>query len=273
VAFGDVHGDLSATRRALKIAGAIDDQDHWIGGHLVVVQTGDQLDRGGDERAILDLFERLSVEARRAGGSFTALIGNHEIMNVSGDLRYVTEEGFADFAGAVPMDPADSALQGFPPEARPRMAALLPGRPYALLLAQRDVIHKEGDNLFVHGGLLPVHVAYGIDKINEETRAWLRGDRSRPPILDGSDSPEWLRLYSRSPDEEACNELAEVLHETGAHRLVMGHTVQKTGISSACDGLAWRIDVGMSAAYGGPVQVLEIVGDSVRVLHERDRGR
>jgi hypothetical protein len=45
VALGDVHGDLSATRRALRLAGAIDDQDRWIGGRLVVVQTGDQLGR------------------------------------------------------------------------------------------------------------------------------------------------------------------------------------------------------------------------------------
>ena len=273
VAFGDVHGDLSATRRALKLAGAIDDQDRWIGGRLAVVQTGDQLDRGGDEQAILDLFERLRGEARKAGGSFDALLGNHEIMNVSGDLRYVTEEGFADFVGAAPTDPADSALLSFPPEARPRMAAFLPGRPYALLFAQWDVIRQEGDNLFVHGGLLPAHVAYGIDKINEETRAWLRGEGDFPAILDGPESPEWLRLYSESPDSAACGQLAEVLHETGAHRLVMGHTVQDAGISSACDGLAWRIDVGMSAAYGGPVQVLEIIGDSVRVLHERDAGR
>jgi hypothetical protein len=270
VAFGDVHGDLSATRRALRLAGAIDDRDRWVGGHLMVVQTGDQLDRGGDEQAILDLFERLRGEARKAGGSFDALVGNHEIMNVSGDLRYVTDEGFADFVGAVPFDPADSLLQNFEPAARPRMAALLPGRPYALLLSHDDVIHVEGDNVFVHGGLLPSHVAYGIEQINEEAQAWLRGERDFPAILEGSDSPEWLRLYSESPDSAACEELATVLQEMDARRLVMGHTVQEDGISSACDGLAWRIDVGMSAAYGGPVEVLEIVGDSVRVLREKD---
>ncbi|MCA9658976.1 MAG: calcineurin, partial [Myxococcales bacterium] len=49
VALGDVHGDLEATRHALRIAGAIDGDDRWIGGDLVVVQTGDQLDRGDDE--------------------------------------------------------------------------------------------------------------------------------------------------------------------------------------------------------------------------------
>jgi hypothetical protein len=44
VAFGDVHGDLEATRSALRLARAIDEEDRWIGGELIVVQTGDQLD-------------------------------------------------------------------------------------------------------------------------------------------------------------------------------------------------------------------------------------
>ena len=61
VAFGDVHGDLEAARGALRLAGAIDEQDHWIGGDLIVVQTGDQLDRGDQEQEILDLFERLRI--------------------------------------------------------------------------------------------------------------------------------------------------------------------------------------------------------------------
>src|SRR4051812_8948477 len=64
VAIGDLHGDLDATRAVLRLAGAIGDGDRWIGGKLVVVQTGDQLDRGDGERAILDLFDRLEGEAR-----------------------------------------------------------------------------------------------------------------------------------------------------------------------------------------------------------------
>src|SRR5262245_45911028 len=46
VAIGDLHGDLDSARRALVLAGAIDDKDAWIGGKLVVVQTGDEIDRG-----------------------------------------------------------------------------------------------------------------------------------------------------------------------------------------------------------------------------------
>ena len=266
VAFGDVHGDLEATRSALRLAGAIDVGDRWIGGELIVVQTGDQLDRGNDEQAILELFERLRVESAAAGGAFHALLGNHELMNAKGDLRYVTEEGFADFADAVEYHPNDPRLAEFEPHERARMAALMPGGPYAHLLAQRQVILRVGDILFVHGGVLPDHVTYGIDLINRETQAWLRGEADRPGVLQGSDSPQWTRLYSDEPDSQACEVLTEVLSGLEATRIVMGHTVQDEGISSACEGRAWLIDVGMAAHYGGPVEVLEIIGDSVRVL-------
>lgn len=266
VAFGDVHGDLEATREALRLAGAIDGTDRWVGGDLIIVQTGDQLDRGGQEQAILDLFERLRVEAAEAGGAFHALLGNHELMNVTGDLRYVTDEGFEDFQDAVEYDPADSTLAGFDPRARARVAALRPGGVYARLLAERNLILLLDGNVFVHGGVLPPHVAYGIDRLNRETDAWLRGEAERPGILEGSESPQWTRLYSSEPDSLSCDVLGQVLERLDAERMVMGHTVQKDGIDSVCGGRGWRIDVGMSAHYGGPVEVLEIAGDSVRVL-------
>ena len=68
VALGDLHGDLDAARAALRLAGAIDGTDRWVGGDLVVVQTGDQLDRGDQEQAVLELLERLQDEALAAGG-------------------------------------------------------------------------------------------------------------------------------------------------------------------------------------------------------------
>ncbi len=281
VAFGDVHGDLEATRGALRLAGAIDEQDRWIGGELIVVQTGDQLDRGDQEQAILDLFERLRVESRAAGGAFHALLGNHELMNARGDLRYVTEGGFADFMDVVEYDPGDSlqvwdrssgsfgsaTLADFEPHQRARMAAFMPGGPYADLLAQRQVILRLGDNVFVHGGVLPDHIQFGVDAINAAAQAWLRGEADLPPVLSGPESPQWTRLYSRDPDSVACDVLEEALTALEATRIVMGHS-RVDGIASACGERAWRVDVGMAAYYGGSVEVLEIVGDSVRVLKD-----
>src|SRR6187551_1519251 len=81
IAIGDLHGDVSALRAALRLAGAIDEAGKWIGKSLVVVQTGDQLDRGDDEPQILDLFQRLRTEAAAAGGAVHVLNGNHEVMN------------------------------------------------------------------------------------------------------------------------------------------------------------------------------------------------
>ena len=266
VAFGDVHGDLDATRTALRLAGAIDQDDRWVGGRLVVVQTGDQLDRGDDERAILDLFDRLRVEAAEAGGGFHALLGNHELMNARGDLRYVTPAGFTDFGEAPANSAEDPWAAQFEPYERGRMAAFLPGRPYAMLLAERNVILQVDKTVFVHGGVLPAHVVYGIDRINEEARRWLRGEAEFPDILVGSDSPQWTRLYSQAPDSVACETLVRVLDALNADRIVMGHTIQEGGITSACGGHAWLIDVGMAKHYGGSPEVLQIQGDSVRVL-------
>jgi hypothetical protein len=124
VAIGDVHGDIEATRRALRLAGAIDENDRWIGGKLVVVQTGDQLDRGDNEQAILDLFTRLVEEAAQAGGAFHVLNGNHELMNAKLDLRYVTKGGFEDFRDAVTVAEVDSLLAQYKGEERARVAAI-----------------------------------------------------------------------------------------------------------------------------------------------------
>jgi hypothetical protein len=165
-------------------------------------------------------------------------------------------------------------LAEFEPHQRDRVAAFMPGGPYANLLAERQVILQLGENVFVHGGVLPEHVAYGIDEINSSAQAWLRGGADLPSVLSGSDSPQWTRLYSDDPDSSACSVLEEALNALEAKRIVMGHTIQESGIASACGGQAWRVDIGMAeyyasrTEYGGSVAVLEIVGDSVRVLKD-----
>jgi hypothetical protein len=267
VAIGDLHGDLAATRAALRLAGAIDDRDRWVGGGLVVVQTGDQLDRGPDERAILHLFERLQREAARAGGAFHILNGNHEVMNALLDLRYVTDEGFRAFADLAPRAAArDTLLARFPQEQWGRVAAFRPGGRYARMLARRNMITVVGDNVFVHGGVLPAHVESGIERINEEVRAWLRGEAPAPQWTRGEDTPIWTRLYSRNVDAAACDTVAAVLAALDARRMVVGHTVHRGGITSYCDGRIWAVDVGMAAHYGGGVEVLEISGGRVAPL-------
>ena len=272
VAIGDLHGDIEATRKALQLAGAIDQNDHWIGGELVVVQTGDQLDRGDDEQAILELLARIQREAAAAGGTLHLLNGNHEFMNALGDLRYVTPGGLADFADAPGVNPdapeLGPVIAQVPAQARPRIAAFWPGQPWARELGKRNVAVVVGDSVFVHGGLTPTW-AGKIKTINEQTRAWLTGSRPKPPpaIVD-NEGPVWSRHYSNNPDAQDCALLNEALDTIGVSRMVVGHTVHLEGIRSACDEKVWMIDVGMAAHYGGPIEVLEIRGEQVKALRE-----
>lgn len=268
IAIGDLHGDIEATRRALRLAGAIDENDRWIGGELVVVQTGDQLDRGDNEQAILDLFTRLAEEAAQAGGALHVLNGNHELMNAKLDLRYVTEGGFEDFQDAVTVTEVDSLLAQYTEEERARVAALRPGGPYARVLARRNTVLIIGDNVFVHGGVLPEHIDYGLERLNAETRAWLRGEAPIPDWFLKENSPVWDRHYSDEVDADDCELLDGVLERLSAKRMIVGHTVHDGETVFYCSQKVWCIDSGMATHYGGPIRVLEIVGDNVQVLTE-----
>ncbi len=266
VAIGDLHGDLEAARAALRLAGAIDTDDRWVGGRLVVVQTGDILDRGDEEEAIMALFQRLQREAPSTGGRVHVLNGNHELMNASLDFRYVTEGGFRDFQDVgVPASP-DSVLESLPEEERSRAAAFRPGGPFALQLADRPTALIVGSSVFVHGGILPEHVSMGLDSMNADVQRWLRGEIPRPDWIQGERSPVWTRLYSDQPGQAACDTLSAVLDELGVQRMVVGHTVQGTGITGFCGGRVWCVDVGQAAYYRGRPEVLEIRGDVVRSL-------
>jgi len=55
-------------------------------------QVGDQLDRGGNEVAILYFLERISAEAKKEGGAVVTMNGNHETLNVAARYRYATVE-------------------------------------------------------------------------------------------------------------------------------------------------------------------------------------
>lgn len=267
VAIGDIHGDLEAARGALRLAGAMDETGQWIGGDMVVVQTGDILDRGDHEGAIMDLFMELRAQAEAVGGAVHVLNGNHEIMNAYLDFRYVTEGGFKDFPQEGLEDLVlDSAMAELEPEHLSRGAAFRPGGPVALRLAEQPVALTLEGTLFTHAGILPAHVDMGLPVMEASVRSWLLGEGPQPEWIRGDISPVWNRVYSRDPTAETCDTLQTVLDRLGLDRMVVGHTVQESGITAYCGGRLWCIDVGLAAHYGGRPEVLEIRGSAVRSL-------
>lgn len=290
IAIGDVHGDVDAMRESLRMSGVIDASDKWVGGKTVLVQVGDQLDRGNRERDIYDLLFKLQDNAPQHGGAVHILLGNHEMMNSRLDFRYVTKGGFQDFdrstspgvltafegksrnrRSQIPADVMRS-IRELPNGMRARAKSLCSGGPLAMELAERAKISVIiGDNVFVHGGLTPKHLTFGgrdpkdsvktLSQLNNDVKKFLKGEGKYPLTLRGGSSPIWLRDYSRTSvraGSTECNTLADTLKMVRAKRMIVGHTPQLQGINSACGGKVWRIDTGMSAVYGGVPEAIEI---------------
>jgi len=98
VAIGDVHNDFDDFVAILRRTGLINKQNRWTGGKTTFVQVGDLLDRGPKPREVMDLMMALEKEAAQTGGRVVSLLGNHEVMNIMGDLRYVIPVNYASFA-------------------------------------------------------------------------------------------------------------------------------------------------------------------------------
>ena len=285
VVIGDLHGDLKAARRALRLAGVLDaSTDRWLPGvDTVVVQVGDQIDRGADDREVLELFDRLASEAAEQGGACISIIGDHEILNCELAMKYVHPSAYAAFDGEAETEAGRAALAQMSPQVvaakdrnlgegvwRGRAAAFLPGGAARRLLARRSLAHRHGGTIVVHAGLVDALVARGsgagaftlaswadLEAHSEELRAWLEANATAnapaapPAWADHHDGPLWTRrLGSADPAPADCEALRVLLRALGARRLVVGHTVQGAGrVTPACGGAAWRVDVGLGGAY------------------------
>ncbi|NKB89727.1 MAG: hypothetical protein GKS06_16040 [Acidobacteria bacterium] len=113
VAVGDIHGAYDDFARLLQVTGLVDEDLHWVGGDTIFVQTGDFTDRGSGVRAVMDLLMRLEQEAPASGGQVLVALGNHEVMNIIGEVRDVTPEIMATFADEDAEDTQDDAFKEY----------------------------------------------------------------------------------------------------------------------------------------------------------------
>lgn len=244
VAVGDLHADLPATLALFSALGLVDGAGRWSGGQTILVQTGDITDRGPDSKELIALLDRLEEEAAAAGGRVVGLLGNHELMNLQGDWRYVSEGDVADY-GSV-----DARKVAFSPT----------GEAGARLRGQ-DAIAQVGSTLFLHGGLSERFAASTVAQLNEQVRQAI--NEPGAPIL-GEEGPLWYRGYLLADEAVACAELQRVLALRGVRRMVVGHTTQRDGrIAVRCGGALLGIDTGISAHYGGHAAAVELrAGDA-----------
>ena len=238
LAIGDLHADLNAAKAIFKLAGLIDEQAHWIPQKGHVVQTGDVTDRGPDGLQLLEWLKRLEAESN---GQLTILLGNHEIMNLMGDWRYVSSSDLESFGGK-----------------SKRIEAFQPGGEWRNWLLQHHSVALIDGTLFVHGGIHPDYAMLGIDQMNSDIELAIQSRTFNAAIL-GSNGPLWYRDYIQAPESVACPQLATALAALGAKRMVVGHTTQRNGkIQARCNNQVIVIDTGISAHYGGHLSFLRI---------------
>ena len=268
VAVGDVHGDADALKDVLKMAGVLDAQGHWSGGRTHLVQTGDIADRGDQTREAFELLMRLEKEALAAGGRVHALLGNHEVMNMLGDLRYTTPGELASFADQTA--PAPTAAPGVPAPLAGHHAAYGPQGRYGRWLRTHAAVVRINDTLFVHGGVSPEVPARNLGELNQ----WVRRDLTEGQPPGGAKDPQgplWFRGYALG-GEDTRPALDAVLERFGARRMVMGHTTESGGrIRTRWGGEAVFIDTGLSTGYGRHLAALELRGDTLTALYPGGR--
>lgn len=184
VAIADIHGAYAPFVSILTKAGLIDAQQKWVGGRTTFVQTGDYTDRGAGVRQVLDLLMAIEENARRGGGQATVLLGNHEVMNIVGDVRDVTPDickAFADDRSESRRESAwkqyESLVEGrrkvrttlpnayqqtreawmaaHPPGCLEYREALGPRGKYGRWLRGKQVAAAIGGTIFMHAGISP----------------------------------------------------------------------------------------------------------------------
>ena len=296
IVLGDLHGDWEITINSLKLAKLINEKLNWVGGDTVVVQLGDQIDScrfvgipcnlpdttkddEASDMKILNYFTELHYQAQKKGGAVYSIIGNHELMNVNGDMRYVSFENINEFKN---YKNSDGMIA--------RKLAFSPGNPIANFLAcTRQLSLIIGSNLFVHAGILPeIAKKYTIKDMNKILSLYLRNKLKNSieynDLLYLNDySPMWNRMFgSTNQTKESCDYLMNPLKKIyKVGKIFIGHTPQiNKGISSTCEGKIWLTDYGASKSFDTfdnnliinkkrshlrNVQVLEILNDGKQI--------
>ena len=227
LAISDMEGDFASFRKLLQAAGVIDNNFNWTFGNGQLVLVGDFLDRGSQVTEVLWLIYSLEEKAKAAGGYVHYILGNHEIMNLSSDLRYVNPK-YIENVKLLRMQyerlyDANSEI----------------GR----WLRTKNIVEKIGKLLFAHGGISDEvnNLNLSVTRINQGARPYYANsmdDFSNPTtntILSSKMSPFWYRGYYNGNNKATQDDVNNVVSGFDITHIITGHTVAADTID-----LVWR---------------------------------
>jgi hypothetical protein len=246
VVVSDIEGEFYSFVKLMIQCKVIDNNYNWIfgKGHLVI--CGDLFDRGRDVNAYLWLLYKLDLQAKAAGGYEHVILGNHDIMNLSGDYRYVDTRYFE---AAKVMQKGYKDLYSVDTEL---------GR----WLRSKNIIEKVGDLLFMHAGIAAEvnNRKMSLTDINSFCRPFYDQPGKDIPdslkVFFGPNSPFWYRGYFKG-DKTLLPQIDQTLAFYDCKHIIVGHTIVDN-IQSLYNGKVIGIDVNQ---HEGDHQVLLIEKD------------
>ncbi len=232
LALSDIEGNFEAMKIMLQSAGVMDREFNWSFGDGDLVLVGDFFDRGLNVTECLWLLYKLDGEAEKAGGKLHFILGNHEIMNLQDNTKYMRSKYFEN-AKLMQMEykywyDNNSEL----------------GR----WLRTKNAIERIGDYVFCHGGIsldmvqtgmsLPeinLHVQENLGKTSQEITS-----PAVKLIFDTKLGVFWYRGLAKSLISAA--EVDTIMTYLEGKKIVLGHTLQQD-IAAYYDGRVICIDL------------------------------
>lgn len=218
MAVGDVHGEYDVLVKLLQNTGVIDKELNWSWGDGHLVFIGDVFDRGDKVTESLYLIKKLQRQAKESNGRVHFLLGNHEVMVLMNDSRYVAPK-YKSMCKRLMLN-------------YPRFFA--EDTELGKWLRSLNSVVKINDLLFVHGGLSPDLVQRGLslEQLNKDIRYGLNPEnKSSQEELKKTiyypGNPLWYRGYlmkSRNYSIVDDQDLEKILDYYKVNRIFFGHT-------------------------------------------------
>ena len=230
----DIEGNFRAFRKLLQVHQVIDSAFQWTFGNGHLVLTGDFVDRGSQQTEVMWLIYSLEEQAKKAGGHVHYILGNHEIMNLNGDLRYLHKK-YLESASMLNL--SYSVLIGEHSEL---------GR----WLRTKNVVERIGHILFCHGGISQSvnRMDFDISKINKTVRPFyadslMQYDTPETDTLYSDLGPFWYRGYYTGKVRATPQQIDSTLRAYKVTQIATGHTVIADTISILFGGKVMNTDV------------------------------
>jgi hypothetical protein len=232
----DIEGEFEAFRNLLLVNGVINGKYQWTFGKGKLIIAGDLFDRGKQVTQYLWLLYKLEDEAREKGGDVNVVLGNHDIMNLKGDFRYVQPEYMAN---AQLMHQSYADLYSADTEL---------GR----WLRSKNIIEKIGDQLVMHGGMSGEVLSkqFTLNRINNSCRPFYDVPAKQLPdsikAFLGNTGLFWYRGYFMAPKASSAL-IDSTLQQYQAKQIVVGHTIIDKNLAFYYKGKVLGLDVNQHA--------------------------